>query len=116
MSPVNFKGECPGMGSHVFQVTGEQRKKVQFREIIDRMQVYFSTITDKDTRDLNVLFRNLQEPTPEKPEKPNDVTNDDGTIMNADSFDKDVYAKEVKQYTRNKKSLKNSVRGIYNLA
>jgi len=98
VSTANFRGACSGMDGHVFQVTGEQSKKGQFHETMDRMKVYTSTITNKDTSDLNILFTDLKEPVPDRPDKPQDTVEDVGTITKADSFDRDVYVEEVKQY------------------
>ena len=53
------KGKTDGMNGNVFQVNGEQRKKGQFRDTLDKLQVYSAQHHKEHSRLLAVLFEDL---------------------------------------------------------
>ena len=50
-----FKGE--DMSGHVFQTHFKRRKRGQFQDTLDALEVYSSTIYKKDIKYLNPLFK-----------------------------------------------------------
>ena len=65
-----FTGKTKEMNRHVFQLHAEQKKKGQFRDTLDQLRVYSSSVHKKEIKDLKVLFTHLTQPVLTKPEKP----------------------------------------------
>ena len=53
---ARFTGASSKMLGHVFQVNGKQRKRGQFKESVDMLNVYVSENFKKDVRAMESLF------------------------------------------------------------
>ena len=62
------------MNEQVFQLQLEQKKKGQFQETLDQLQIYASLNYKKDITHLKVLFTELQQPVVVKPEIGDEMT------------------------------------------
>ena len=58
------------MNGHVFQTAAEQSKRGQFQRTLEELQVYSSVTFKREMDLLEVLFEDLETPTPTKPVKP----------------------------------------------
>ena len=63
-----FIGKTKEMNGHVFQLHAEQKKKGQFRDTLDQLQVYSSLVHKKEIKELKVLFTHSTQPVLTKPE------------------------------------------------
>ena len=57
------------MDGCVFQVKGENRKKGQFRDTMEKLLVYSAEHHNKQSKTLAVLFNDLVKPTSDKPKE-----------------------------------------------
>ena len=101
----NFTGKTKEMNGHVFQLRVEQKKKGQFQETLEQLQVYASLAYKNEIKYLKVLFTQLQEPNIIKPEPPKGGNTQDDTI----------YREEVRQYIKEKRNLDTTLVSIYNV-
>ena len=56
------------MNGQIFQLQLEQKKKGQFQETLNQLQIYLSSNYKKDIKHLKILFTALQQPVIIKPE------------------------------------------------
>ena len=93
------------MNANVFQLHVEQKRKGQYQETLDQLQVYAANMYRKDIKALKVLFTDLEQPTILMPiPKKNPTTVEDI-----------LFKEEVKQYTKDEKSLESTLVSLYNV-
>ena len=80
------------MNDNVFQFQVEQKRKGQYQETVDQLQVYLASVYKKDIRHLKVLFTQLEKPVIVRPKPPVD----DNVV------DNEVFKEEIRQYTKDK--------------
>ena len=66
-------GKTKEMHCQTFQLHVEQKKKGQFQETLDQLQVYVSSIHKKEIKQLKPLFTQLNNPVITKPEPPENL-------------------------------------------
>ena len=106
------------MNGNVFQLHAERKSKSQFGDTVKALRVYSSEVFKNDIESLTILFTDLSEPILVEPEEPKTVgvMGEDGKIKQTISkFEEMKYAEKVKQWIRDEKSLKSSVRSLYNI-
>ena len=59
---ANFTGKTREMNGQVFQLQLEQKKKGQFQETLNQLQIYSSSNYKKDIKHLKILFTEFQRP------------------------------------------------------
>ena len=101
----SFKGTTEGMNGQVFQTAIKQSKQGQFQCTLKELQVYSSVTFKREIDLLEVLFEDLETPTPTKPVKP----------TSTDEVDVDLYKEEVKMYAQEKKNIQSTLRSIFNV-
>ena len=113
-----FKGETANMNGNVFEIHSERKNKSQFSDTVDALKVYSSVAYKNDIEFLNVLFTKLERPKVKEPEDPveTEVVDKDGTVTKVTSKFEDMkYNENVKQWIRDDKSLKATIRSLYNI-
>ena len=113
-----FKGETAKMNGNVLQIHSERKNKSQFSDTVDALKVYSSVAYKNDIEFLNVLFTKMEKPKVDEPEDPKEteVVDDDGTVTKITSkFEEMKYTENVKQWIRDDKSLKATIRSLYNI-
>ena len=113
-----FKGETAKMNGIVFQVHSERKNKSQFSDTVDALKVYSSVAYKNDIEFLNVLFTKLEKPKVDEPEDPKEteVVDGDGNVTKVTSkFEEMKYTENIKQWIRDEKSLKATIRSLYNI-
>ena len=93
------------MNSHVFQLQVEQKRKGQFQETLDQLQIYASNTHRKDIKALKILFTELEQPILVPP----------SPVKNSTPVQDILFKEEVKQYTKDKKSLESTLVSLYNV-
>ena len=93
------------MNSHVFQLQVEQKRKGQYQETLDQLQVYASATYKRDIKALKVLFSDLEQPTIRIPIPSKDPTPVEDLL----------FKEEVRQYSKDKKSLESTLVSLYNV-
>ena len=114
---AGFKGETEKMNGNVFQLHSD-RKKSQFTDTMEALRVYLSTAYKSDIKYLNSLFTELKEPSVDVPADPVTIKSidEDGKVVNTTSrFEEMKYTESVKQWIRDDKSLKSTMRSQYNI-
>ena len=116
-SATVFKGEMTKMNGHVFQVHSERKYKSQFMETVEALRVYASTACKSDIESMAVLFTKLEMPSVEEHDDPiEDTKLVDGKVVTAVSkFEEMKYAENMKQWIRDDKSLKSTIRSLYHI-
>ena len=113
-----FKGETGKMNGHVFQTHPERKEKSQFEDTMEALMIYESSVYKSDIESMNILFTELKTPTVAKPEDPEETitTDTDGNKTKTVSrLEETIYNERVKQWIRDKRSLKASLRSLYNI-
>ena len=112
-----FKGETGKMNGHVFQLHSERKNKSQFGDTVKALRVYSSETFKNDIESLTILFTDLSEPVLEEPEDPVSVetTVEGKKVKTVSKFEEMKYSEKVKQWIRDEKSLKGSIRSLYNI-
>ena len=113
-----FKGDTIKLNGNVFQVHSERKNESQFMDSIEALRVYSSVAYKSDIEALTVLFTKLEVPTVVIPADPTvaRIKMEDGTIIERTSkFEEMEYAEHVKQWIRDNKSLKATIRSLYNI-
>ena len=87
-----FVRQTKEMNDNVFQFQVEQKRKGQYQETVDQLQVYLASVYKKDIRHLKVLFTQLEKPVIVRPKPPVD----DNVV------DNEVFKEEIRQYTKDK--------------
>ena len=106
------------MNGNVFQIHSERKNKSQFTETIEALRVYSSTEYKNDIESLTILFAELKTPGVVKPDDPEETitVNDDGTTTTTISkFEEMTYTERIKQWIRDDKSLKTTIRSLHNI-
>ena len=114
----SFKGETLKMNGHVFQLHAERKNKAQFTDTMEALRIYASTAYKNDIESLTVLFMELEEPTVAEPQGPEETVtfDDDGvSTTSVSKFQETIYNERIKQWIRDERSLKQSIRSIYNI-
>ena len=113
----SFKGATAKMNGNVFQLHSERKNKSQFGDTVKALSVYSSEVFKNDIEALTSLFTDLAEPKVEQPEDPKEVKIMVGGIetVKISKFEEMKYTEKVKQWIRDDKSLKGSVRSLYNI-
>ena len=113
--PNTFKGETSKMNGNVFQVHSERKNKSQFTETVEALGVYASSAYKSDIEYLMVLFTKLENPTVFKLEDPVEDTKvvDGEDVTFISKFEEMKYTEKVKQWIRDDKSLKATIRSLY---
>ena len=118
---VKFEGASKDMNGKVFQTHSEQKKTEQCNDTLKELKVFASNEYVKHIDILNPIFKDLSEPTIEKPvldAKEITVVMPDGTkkeIKDADPFELASFEHKVKQYTKDATTLKATVRSLFNV-
>ena len=100
-----FTGKTKEMNSHVFQLQVEQKRKGQYQETLDQLQVYASAVHMRDTKALKILFTKLEQPVITAPIP----------IKNPTPVEDIIFKEEVRQYSKDKKSLESTLVSLYNV-
>ena len=100
-----FTGKTKEMNSHVFQLQVEQKRKGQYQETLDQLQVYASATYKRDIKVLKVLFTDLEQPKLAIPIPTKDPT----------PVEELLFKEEVRQYSKDKKSLESTLVSLYNV-
>ena len=106
------------MNGHVFQTHAERKDKSQFEDTMEALRIYASSAYKNDIESMNILFTELKNPTVIKPEDPEETitTDADGKETRAVSrLEETIYSERVKQWIRDERSLKASIRSLYNI-
>ena len=90
-----FNGKTREMNGQVFQLQAEQKKKGQFQETLDQLQIYSSSVHTKDIKYLKTLFTKLERPVIVKPEIQDTPT--PGELA--------IFTEKARQYIKDVKSL-----------
>ena len=101
----NFTGKTKEMNGHVFQLRVEQRKKGQFQETLEQLQVHASSAYKSEIKHLKILFTQLETPKIVKPEPTKDGVKQDDVI----------YREEVRHYLKEKRNLDTTLASLYNV-
>ena len=113
-----FRGETIRMNGHIFQLHAERKNKAQFTDTMEALRIYASTTYKNDIESLTILFMDLGEPTVAEPREPETefVFSEDGTSTTTVSkFQETIYNERIKQWIRDERSLKQTIRSIYNI-
>ena len=113
-----FRGDTVKLNGNVFQVYSERKIKSQFTDSIEALSVYSSVAYKSDIEALTVLFTKLEVPTVVIPTDPTvtKIKMEDGTIIERTSkFEEMKYAKHIEQWIKDDKSLKATIRSLYNI-
>ena len=100
-----FNGKTREMNGNVFQLQVEQKRKGQYQETLDQLQVYAVNMYRKDIKVLKVLFTDLKKPTKLMPLP----------VKNPSTVEDILFKEEVKQYTKDKRSLESTLVSLYNV-
>ena len=93
------------MNGQVFQLQLEQKKKGQFQETLDQLQIYASSNYKKDIKHLKILFTELRQPAIVKPEARDNMTKGEQLM----------FAEQARQYIKDSRSLEPSLASLYNV-
>ena len=93
------------INSHVFQLQVEQKHKGQYQETLDQLQVYASAAHTRDIKALKVLFTKLEQPVITVPIP----------TKNPTPVEDILFKEEVRQYSKDKKSLESMLVSLYNV-
>jgi hypothetical protein len=110
---ARFKGGTSGMNGHVFQLFSEQKNRSQFQDTVEQLKVYSATSYKDQVKHLQVLFSDLEEPQVAKPIYPQAVVDKDGNKKPIEQLDLDIYAEEVTQYVKAKRSFDNTIHSLF---
>ena len=100
-----FTGKTRETNGQVFQLQAEQKKKGQFQETLDQLQVYSSSVHKKDIRHLKMLFTELVRPIIAKPEMQDTPTPSELAI----------FTEKARQNIKDVKSLDTALASLYNV-
>ena len=100
-----FNGKTREMNGNVFQLQVEQKRKGQYQETLDQLQVYAANMYRKDIKVLKVLFTDLEKPTILMPIP----------VKNPSTVEDILFKEEVKQYSKDKRSLESTLVSLYNV-
>ena len=100
-----FTGKTKEMNGHVFQLRVEQKKRGQFQETLEQLQVYAASAYKTEIKHLKILFTQLETPTVVKPESTVDGKKQDDTI----------YREQVRQYFKELRNLDTTLASLYNV-
>ena len=93
------------MNGQVFQLQLEQKKKGQFQQTLDQLQIYSSSNYKKDIKHLKVLFTKLWQPVIVKSEARDNMTKGEQVM----------FAEQARQYIKDSMSLDTSLVSLYNV-
>ena len=105
------------MNGNVFQLHSD-RKKSQFTDTMEALRVYLSTAYKSDIKYLNSLITELKESSVDIPADPVTIKSIDGdgkVVYTTLRFEEMKYTESVKQWIRDDKSLKSTMRSQYNI-
>ena len=106
------------MNGHMFQTHSERTNKSQFADTMEALRIYASTAYKSDIESMTALFTSLEEPRVKELKEPEETrtTNEDGsTKITISKFEETIYNERIKQWIRDEKSLKASIRSMYNI-
>ena len=106
------------MNGNVCQTHSERKNKSQFGDTVKALRVYSSQMYKSDIKYLNVLFTNLQETKVIVSDDPVETVTMDasGKIETSISKFEDMkYTESIKQWIRDDKSLKTTIRSLHNI-
>ena len=81
------------------------KKKGQFQETLDQLQIYSSSNYKKDIKHLKVLFTKLRQPVTVKPEARDNMTKGEQVM----------FTEQARQYIKDSRSLDTSLASLYNV-
>ena len=102
---ANFTGKTREMNGQVFQLQLEQKKKGQFQETLNQLQIYSSSNYKKDIKHLKILFTEFQRPVIVKSK----------IDENMSKCEQVMFAEQAWQYIKDSKSLETTLASLYNV-
>ena len=107
-----FIGTSSKMLGHVFQVNREQRKRGQFKDMLDMLKVYASENFAKDVRKMESLFGDdIKTPEINEPSKPKPKAGNKELTKKQEK----IYDAKISAFVKEEKSMEDSLTVMYNI-